>query len=203
MIQVADTGTHALRDIRSERRTNAQSNTEGACNTSVYRQEVNKAKLGNNIANHMGFIFALALYDKFGLTFKQITNYYTKTVDKRVAWQDDDNDDVTSESMVEYCLKRKIDVIGWVKSIPMSQKLYMADIQKGRAVLGADRNIESALASTMYLTIPTLKESYRFECQDRGIYEVGCLLHRFLLEKTAEEQILSVRCDYPADIYRG
>lgn len=69
---------------------------ERVIHTSVYRQEVNKAKLGNNIANHMGFIFALALYDKFGLTFKQITNYYTKTVNKRVAWQDDDNDDVTS-----------------------------------------------------------------------------------------------------------
>ena len=46
--------------------------------------------------------------------------------------------------MMEYCRKRKIDVVGWVKSIPMSQKLYMADIQKGRVVLGADRNIESA-----------------------------------------------------------
>ncbi|MFQ6822363.1 MAG: hypothetical protein ACLRTZ_02880 [Agathobacter sp.] len=33
VIQVADSGTHALRDIRSERRTNAQSNTEGVCNT--------------------------------------------------------------------------------------------------------------------------------------------------------------------------
>lgn len=63
---------------------------ERVIHTSVYLQEVNKAKLGNNIANHMGFIFALALYDKFGLTFKQITNYYTKTVNKRVAWQDDD-----------------------------------------------------------------------------------------------------------------
>lgn len=128
----------------------------------IYRKEIARARLGDNIANHMGFIFALALYDKFDLTFKQITNYYTKTVNKRVAWQNDDNEDVTSESMMEYCRKRKIDVVGWVKSIPMSQKLYMADIQKGRAVLGADRNIESALASTMYLTIPTLKESYRF-----------------------------------------
>lgn len=43
---------------------------ERVIHTSVYRQEVNKAKLGNNIANHMEFIFALALYDKFGLTFK-------------------------------------------------------------------------------------------------------------------------------------
>lgn len=45
---------------------------------------------------------------------------------------------------------------------PNVKKLYMADIKNGRAVLGADRNIESALASTMYLTIPTLKDSYRF-----------------------------------------
>lgn len=69
--------------------------------------------------------------------------------------------------MMEYCRKRKIDVVGWVKSIPMSQKLYMADIQKGRAVLGADRNIESAFGiydvsddSNAERNIPV------FECQD-------------------------------------
>ena len=129
---------------------------------SVYRKELAKARLGDNIANHMGFIFTAVLYDKFDMTFKQVTNFYSKTVERRKAWQDDDNEEVTSDSMMEYCQKKKIDVIKWVKSIPMPQKLYMADIQKGRAVLGADRNIESALASTMYLTIPTLKESYRF-----------------------------------------
>lgn len=129
---------------------------------SVYRKELAKARLGDNIANHMGFIFTAVLYDKFDLTFKQVTNFYSKTIERRKAWQDDDNEAITSESMMEYCQKKKIDVIKWVKSIPMPQKLYMADIQKGRAVLGADRNIESALASTMYLTIPTLKESYRF-----------------------------------------
>lgn len=129
---------------------------------SVYRKELAKARLGDNIANHMGYIFTAILYDKFDMTFKQVTNFYSKTVERRQAWQDEDNEDVTSESMMQYCTKKKIDVIKWVKSIPMPQKLYMADIQKGRAVLGADRNIESALASTMYLTIPTLKESYRF-----------------------------------------
>lgn len=129
---------------------------------SVYRKELAKARLGDNVANHMGYIFTAILYDKFDMTFKQVTNFYSKTVERRMAWQDDDNEDVTNESMMQYCRKRKIDVVGWVKSIPMSQKLYMADIQKGRAVLGADRNIESALASTMYLTIPTLKETYRF-----------------------------------------
>lgn len=130
--------------------------------SSVYKQELAKCRLGDNIANHMGFIFAAILYDKFNMTFKQVTNYYSKTVERRKAWQDDDNEKVTSESMMEYCRKKKIDVVKWVKSIPMPQKLYMADIKNGRAALGADWNIESALAATMYLTIPTLKDSYRF-----------------------------------------
>ena len=130
--------------------------------SSVYKQELAKCRLGDNIANHMGFIFAAILYDKFNMTFKQVNNYYSKTVERRKAWQDDDNENVTSESMMEYCRKKKIDVVKWVKSIPMSQKLYMADIKNGRAALGADWNIESALAATMYLSIPTLKDSYRF-----------------------------------------
>lgn len=130
--------------------------------SSVYKQELAKCQLGDNIANHMGYIFTAILYDKFDMTFKQVTNFYSKTVERRKSWQDDDDEAVTSESMMAYCRKKKIDVVKWVKSIPMSKKLYMADIKNGRAVLGADRNIESALASTMYLTIPTLKDSYRF-----------------------------------------
>ena len=129
---------------------------------SDYNRELAKANFGNNIANHMGYIFTAILYDKFDLSFKQVTNFYKKTVDRRMKWQDDDNDEVTSESMLEYCQKKKIDVIGFVKSIPMSQKLYMADIRKGRAVVGADVNIESAFASTLLLSIPTLKETYKF-----------------------------------------
>lgn len=129
---------------------------------SDYKREVAKANLGNNIANHMGYIFAAILYDKFDLTFKKITNYYAKTVKLREAWQDDENKDITSESLMKYCEKKKIDVIGFVKSVPMSQKIYMADVKKNRAVVGADKNIESAFAATLYLTIPTLKETYRF-----------------------------------------
>jgi hypothetical protein len=121
-----------------------------------------KARLGDNIANHMAYIFAIILYDKFDLSFKQISNFYKKTIARRVAWQDDDNDELTSESMLLYCVNKKIEVVKFVKSIPMSQKLYMADIGKGRAVLGADVNIESAFLSTFLLTIPVLKESYKF-----------------------------------------
>lgn len=129
---------------------------------SDYKRELAKARLGDNIANHMGYIFTAILYDKFDLTFKQITNFYKKTVERRMAWQDDDNDEVTNESLLAYSINKKIDAVGFVKSIPMSQKLYMADIQKGRAVIGADKNIESAFLSTLLLSFPTLKETYKF-----------------------------------------
>jgi hypothetical protein len=128
----------------------------------IRKQEMARAQLGNNIADHMEYIFAIILYDKFDLSFKQITNFYNKTVARRFAWQDDDNDKVTSEDMLAYCFKKKIDVIGFVKSVPMSQKLYMADIQKGRAVIGAERNIDHAFLSTFLLVMPVLKESYKF-----------------------------------------
>lgn len=130
--------------------------------TSVYKRELAKARLGDNIANHMAYIFTNILYDKFDMSFKQITNFYNKTIARRTAWQDDDNEEITSESMLAYCVKKKIDVVGFVKSIPMSQKLYMADITKGRAVIGAEKNIEYGFLSTFLLTIPVLKESYKF-----------------------------------------
>ena len=129
---------------------------------SDYNRELAKANLGNNIANHMGYIFTAILYDKFDFTFKQVTNFYKKTVDRRMAWQDDDNDEVTNESLLAYSIKKKIDAVGFVKSIPMSQKLYMADIGKNRAVLGATVNIDHAFLSTLLLSIPTLKETYKF-----------------------------------------
>lgn len=131
-------------------------------NANIYKQELAKARLGDNIANHMAFIFVNILYDKFDMSFKQITNYSNKTRTLRMLWQDDRNKDVTSASLLTYCVKKKIDVVGFVKSIPMSQKLFMADIQKGRAVIGAEKNIESAFLATILLTIPTLKETYRF-----------------------------------------
>lgn len=104
--------------------------------TSVYRKELAKARLGDNVANHMGYIFTAILYDKFDMTFKQVTNFYSKTVERRMAWQDDDNEEVTNESMMQYCAKKKIDVVKWVKSIPMPQKLYMATSRKGEQCLG-------------------------------------------------------------------
>ena len=75
---------------------------------SVYKQELAKCQLGDNIANHMGYIFTAILYDKFDMTFKQVTNFYSKTVERRKSWQDDDDEAVTSESMMHIAVKRKL-----------------------------------------------------------------------------------------------
>ena len=127
----------------------------------IYKREVAKARLGDNIANHMAHIYVNILYDKFDFTFKQVTNFYNKVIERRKLWQSDSGE-LTSEDLMNYCSKRNIDVCGWVKSIPMSQKLFLADLKKNKAVLGADVNIESALASTLYLVIPVLRDNYRF-----------------------------------------
>lgn len=75
--------------------------------SSVYKQELAKCRLGDNIANHMGYIFNIILYDKFGLTFRQLTNFYNKVVSRRMAWQDDDNNELTSEKLLKYCIEKK------------------------------------------------------------------------------------------------
>lgn len=128
----------------------------------ILKKELGKAQLGNNIANHMAFIYILILYDQFGFSFKKVSNFYEKTVSRRKELEDPDNDSVTLDKLYSYCTKKKIDVKGFVKSIPTSQKMYMADIKKGNAVVGAQKNIDGAFLSTLLLTIPTLKETYKF-----------------------------------------
>lgn len=139
---------------------------QGRMNALHWRKEVQKAQLGDNIANHMAYIFMEILYDKFGLSFRQLKNFYDRVIERRKKWQNDDDQELTTTAMLEYCQKRNIKVVEWVKNIPMSHKLYMADLGKNRAVLGADRNIESALVATMLLTIPVLKQSYKFKNSD-------------------------------------
>ena len=145
----------------------------------IYKREVAKARLGDNIANHMGYIYINILYDKFAFTFNQVTNFYNKVIERRKLWQSDSSE-LTSEDLMNYCSKRNIDVCGWVKSIPMSQKLFLADLKKNKAVLGADVNIESALASTMYLLIPVLHDNYRFS--HAKIYEFMEWSKKFIYE---------------------
>lgn len=119
-------------------------------------------KLGNHVADHMSYIFPMILKDKFNFGFKKITNFYNAVVALRYRLQNRDDYEITFESLQIYAHSKKIDVASWVKSIPFSQRLYMADIKNGRMPVGAEKNINLAFFETALLVIPVLKENYRF-----------------------------------------
>lgn len=128
-----------------------------------YNHELRKAILGDNLANHMAYIFAIALYDKFDLSFKQVTNYYERVSNLRKQWQDDDNEEITSDWLLDYARKKHIDVVGYVNSIPSRQKLMLADVgTRNHAEVGMMQNVNSAFVGCICLSLPTLKETYRF-----------------------------------------
>lgn len=56
---------------------------QGRMNALHWRKEVQKAQLGDNIANHMAYIFMEILYDKFGLSFRQLKNFYDRVIERR------------------------------------------------------------------------------------------------------------------------
>lgn len=123
--------------------------------------EYKAAKLGDNIANHMAYIYMIILYDKFDFSFKQICNFNEKLIALRNKYQDDNDSSVTSDSLYKYVTDKNLRAYEFVKSIPMSEKLFLADVKKG-GVVGADRHIEAAFLKTLMLTIPVLKKNYKF-----------------------------------------
>lgn len=130
-------------------------------NAQQYRHELAKAKIGDNVANHMAFIFTIILHDKFDFKLKRLENFHGSIVALRKKWQDDDDPEVTNESLMNYAIKKKVGIPGFVKSIPFTQKLFLGD-GKGRIEPGAQQNIDWALCVTLYLTLPVLKEKYKF-----------------------------------------
>lgn len=155
---------------------------------SVYRKELAKARLGDNIANHMGFIFTAVLYDKFDMTFKQVTNFYSKTVERRKAWQDDDNEEITSESMMEYCQKKenRRDQVGKVDS-DATEALHGGHPEGARSAWSRSEHRERTCIHDVSDDPDSERNISVLECQDRRIYEMGFLLHRFLLAQAAEK----------------
>lgn len=128
--------------------------------TSEYKHEVAKAQMGSNLANHMSYIFTIILHDKFDFSMKQLENWYNKVTDYRKKWQDDDDDSVKSEDLVINC--GHVEVVKFVKSIPMTQKLFLTDIKGKHGIIGGDYYADMAFIRTICLVVPILKKSYKF-----------------------------------------
>ena len=76
---------------------------QGRMNARYWQNEVQKAQLGDNIANHMAYIFMEILYDKFDLSFRQLRNFDDRVIERRKKWQNDDDQELTTTTMLEYC----------------------------------------------------------------------------------------------------
>ena len=127
-----------------------------------YHNAVARYNLGENIARHMRFIYSIILFDKFDLSMKKLQNFSDALLELKKRWMDDSHNDITSESLVIYCQKKKINVAGFVKSIPFSQKMFLSDIKGQRAAVGCEKNINSSFMATLYLSVPILKGKYKF-----------------------------------------
>ena len=129
----------------------------------VLRNEINRYKMGEELARHMGFIYVIVLYDKMGMSFKKLDNCLNKTYHIMQQWRDSSNTEVTSEKLLKYSIKKKLKTYEAMKSIPASDKLHLANINRG--AYGALDSVESALLVTMLVISTVLKESYRYSNQ--------------------------------------
>lgn len=133
-------------------------------NMNAYIQnEAKRQIMADAIAHHMTYIYTIVMYDKMGVSWRKIDNIFTKVYGLKLRWRDDNDKDVTNESLFRYAAKKKIDALGFVKSIPANEKIFLADVKRGNvAKCGGFDSIESGFLSTLLLMIPVLKEHARW-----------------------------------------
>ena len=102
------------------------------------------------------------LYDKFDFGFKKVSNFYGKLESLDSAWRDDNNEKVTTERLLNYSYQKGFDIVAFIRSIPFSQKLTLADVKGNKVPLGANKDVDYGFLTMMILAIPVLRESYRF-----------------------------------------
>lgn len=126
-------------------------------------------QFGDNLANHMAYIYTAILYDKYGMSLRKLQNFYGRVEGLRFKALDP-SEELTFKHLIEYCDVKKINARQYVNSIPFSQKIFLADVSnKQRAVIGMDKNINIAFYTTIILVMPVLKETYKFS--NKKIYE--------------------------------
>jgi hypothetical protein len=141
-----------------------------------YQKELRKQALGDIVANHLAYIVVIVLYDKCDMTYRQVENYYKRALKLRQKWQDDNDTEITSEKLLAYAADKKIDVVGFVRNIPSRQKIAIVDSGRNKPMkkeIGMQQNIDYAILSAMLMTVPVLKETYRFSKEKFNTFFAG------------------------------
>lgn len=125
-----------------------------------------KTPIWNNVFEHLNYIFPAVLYDKFGFNVEQIAEFQNESIAMQNAWKDKNDSDITTETLLRYCTSNGIDIIGFIKDIPMSKKLYIASNENNKQTklpVDAPQKAESVFILYLLFTVPGLIMSYSFE----------------------------------------
>lgn len=100
----------------------------------------------------------LALYDLLGFKEKRLRKFYSMAIDMKVRWHDGDAD-ITTESMQNYCIAKKIKYQDWIRSIPEAQKRALCPvvITAGEGI----RYLDAVILANILPMVIILKEEFR------------------------------------------
>lgn len=123
----------------------------------------------------------LALYDLLGFKEKRLRKFYSMAIDMKVKWHDGDAD-ITTESMQNYCIAKKIKYQDWIRSIPEAQKRALCPvvITAGEGI----RYLDAVILANILPMLIILKEEFRIstkkvnEVLDKIRYLIGCYASR-------------------------
>lgn len=123
----------------------------------------------------------LTLYDLLGFKEKRLRKFYSMAIDMKVRWHDGDTD-ITTESMQNYCIVKKIKYQDWIRSIPEAQKraLCPVTITTNEGI----RYLDAVILANILPMLIILKEEFRVstkkvnEVLDKIKYLIGCYAAR-------------------------
>ena len=123
----------------------------------------------------------LTLYDLLGFKEKRLRKFYSMAIDMKVRWHDGDAD-ITTESMQNYCIAKKIKYQDWIRSIPEAQKRALCPvvITAGEGI----RYLDAVILANILPMLIILKEEFRIstkkvnEVLDKIRYLIGCYAAR-------------------------
>ena len=124
----------------------------------------------------------LALYDLLRFKEKRLRKFYSMAIDMKVKWHDDACTDITTESMQNYCIAKKIKYQDWIRNIPEVQKRALCPvvITAGEGI----RYLDAVILANILPMVVILKEEFRVstkkvnEVLDKIRYLIGCYAAR-------------------------
>ena len=124
----------------------------------------------------------LTLYDLLGFKEKRLRKFYGMAMDMKVKWHDDTDTDITTESMQNYCIVKKINYQDWIRNIPEAQKRALCPvvITAGEGI----RYLDAVILANILPMIIILKKEFRVstkkvnEVLDKIKHMIGCYAAR-------------------------